>query len=106
MVRRVLTRHFIDQAIANDAFGRASDARRWAPAAVGLLGLLGGVAAIALLPDAPVTSGLASAEAVRAFSHPDRLMAIVAAMVSSGPDRAAEQPAPIARRGALSVTMG
>jgi hypothetical protein len=84
VVARVLTRHFIDQAIHNETFGRAADARRWALAAVGVLGVIGGVAAFLLLPDARVTSRLANADAVRAFSRPDRLMAIVASMVSAG----------------------
>jgi H+/Cl- antiporter ClcA len=83
MVERVLTRHFIDHAIANDVFGNTSDARRWSLGIVAILGLLGGLAAMLVLPDAR-TIQLTDSEAVRVFSRPDRIMAIVGAMVGSG----------------------
>jgi hypothetical protein len=54
VVARALRRHFIDQAIDAEVFGGRADARRWALAVIGLLGLIGTVAALLLLPDVRV----------------------------------------------------
>ena len=83
LVGTVLRQHFIDQAIDNDVFGSTADARRWSLGVVGFLGLIGGVVAMLLLPDARAAQ-LAGPEAVRALSRPDRIVALIVAMVGSG----------------------